>query len=271
MGKRKNLQSSIDDEERDLIDEKMRGISFEDNGVENIKAYSNYLKTLSYKLNIKCKNEKQKEYLKLLKDPSKKIVLANGSPGTGKSYLSDSYALKALKEGDFQKVIICTPLIQSTTMPVGILPGSFQEKVFMHEMTEKRNFTKILQDSDNTSPEFITNALFYGGQINFEFVNYLRGVTLSNSLILVAEAENFSIDDILLILTRIGDKSKIVISGDELQVDRNDIKKNTKGSGLNYAIEKLKDMESVGVINFGPDDVVRNPLITEILKKWYAK
>jgi phosphate starvation-inducible PhoH-like protein len=261
MGKKKNLQT-LDEDEMAYVQEKMAP------DTENTKEYINYLKTLSYKISIKCKNEKQKDFLNILKDKTKKIIFANGSPGTGKSWLSDSYALHSLKNNEFEKIIICTPLIQSTSMPIGILPGTLQEKVYMHELNERRNFSKILKESGNINSEFISNALFNTGKISFEFVNYLRGMTIDNALILVAEAEKFSVDDMLLILTRMGENSKIIISGDELQVDRNDIKKNQHGSGLRYAMSKLSSMESVGCVTFDENDVVRNTIITEILKKW---
>ena len=99
-------------------------------------------------------------------------------------------------------------------------------------------------------------------------VNFARGKTFDNALILINEAENYSKEEMLLILTRIGENSRIIITGDLEQLDRKDIKKNNTICGLEYALEKLKDMDEVASIEFEPDDIVRNPIITKIIDKW---
>jgi len=85
---------------------------------------------------------------------------------------------------------------------------------------------------------------------------------------LINEAENYSKEEMLLILTRIGENSRIIITGDLEQLDRKDIKKNNTTCGLEYALEKLKNMDEVASIEFEQDDIVRNPIITKIIDNW---
>ena len=98
-------------------------------------------------------------------------------------------------------------------------------------------------------------------------VNFCKGKTYDDSIILVSEAEDFTKSDMLLLLTRIGNNSKFIISGDDLQVSRADIINGQNKSGLIYAIEKLGNMEEVSIDRFEVDDIVRNKIITKILGK----
>ena len=112
--------------------------------------------------------------------------------------------------------------------------------------------------------QYICFAHSYYLSLMFE----LKLLLSTSSLILVNEAENYSKEEMLLILTRVGEGSKIILTGDLEQCDRKDIKKSKSMCGLEYACEKLKDMEEFASIEFFPEDVVRNPLITKILKNW---
>lgn len=127
---------------------------------------------------------------------------------------------------------------------------------------------KILEKSGNYSCESTVAGLVRNGVIRYELVNFARGKTFDDSLILVNEAENYSKEEMLLILTRVGENSKIVITGDVVQCDRQDIKKSKQMCGLEYAKEKLGHLDEVAYIEFGPEDVVRNPLITKIINSW---
>lgn len=94
------------------------------------------------------------------------------------------------------------------------------------------------------------------------------GKTYDNALILINECENYSKEEMLLLLTRIGENSKIIISGDIEQLDRKDIKKNGYKCGMEYALEKLKDMEEVAYVEFTTEDIVRHPIISKIIENW---
>jgi len=221
----------------------------------------------SIKVNVKAKNEKQKLYWKYLKDVNKQIVIGSGSPGTGKSYLSMAYALKALKEGEYKHIKILIPTCEaSSKLSIGLLPGSIDEKIQPFVDNSKYTLAKVLEKSDVLNVSKIVDDLFKGQKISVELISYIRGKTFDDTLVLIEEAENLSPEEIILVITRMGENSKIVISGDPKQADR---KYPNGKSGLGMVIEKLSDMEEVGHVHFTDNDVVRNLLITKILKKWY--
>lgn len=125
---------------------------------------------------------------------------------------------------------------------------------------------KILSNSGNFSSKQIIDGLIKNYVINYDVVNFARGKTYDNALILINEAENYSKEEMLLLLTRIGENSKIIISGDVEQMDRKDLK--FSQCGMVYAIEKLKDMNEVDIVEFKNEDIVRNPIISKIIYKW---
>ena len=226
-----------------------------------------------YKLTIKCKNKKQKEFLNLLKNEEKRICFGIGSAGTGKSYISLSYALMALKDGSlpYDQIICFVPTCEAGAMSIGLLKGSLTEKIWPYLEADKDTLEKILKISDNAKPKQIVQDMFNDMTIEYRLVNFARGTTLDNAVILIAEAENFSKEEMLLLLTRIGENSKIIITGDLEQLDRKDIIKSKNKCGLEYAVDKLSRLSSVGVIEFTNEDIVRNPLIGKIIDLWKSE
>ena len=225
MGRKKNLKD-LEPEIMELIDNKMN------NGVdERYNTYTNCSKVLDYKVVLKCKNKKQKEYHNLIKE--KDVILCAGEPGTGKSYVALATALELL-DADFYTI------------------------------------EKILNSSGNNGKE-ILNKLIKCDIIVGEPIGYMRGKTLDNSIVLITEAENFNKQELFLILSRIGENSKYIINGDVKQLDRKDIKKEKQACGLEYAMEKLTDMPEIGTIHFTQEDIVRNPLISKIMDRWFEK
>ena len=220
----------------------------------------------SIRVNIKPKNENQKLYWKYLKDYNKEIVICGGAPGCGKSYMSVGYALKALKEGDYEFVKILIPTVEaSSVLKIGMLPGTIDEKVNPWKESTTYLIEKILKDSGADNPEKVAKYLIDSGKISFEIMSYIRGRNFDNTLLLLEESENLSHEEMLLAITRCGEGSKIVISGDSRQSDR---KYPNNTSGLEHAIKVLEGMEEVGIVKFHDEDVVRNDIITKILKVW---
>lgn len=261
MGKKKNL-NAVDSETMDFINSKMLK--------DYVSCGTCSLKDLSFKVDVKCKSQKQKEFYLNLKDSKNEICFGFGSAGTGKSMISIWYALEELSKNDkYQKIIIFVPTCEaSKTLSLGFLKGTLEEKTEVYKASDKNTITKILDLNGNSFSKDKLNMLLERNIIEFEFLNFCKGKTYDNSIILVNEAEDFSQDDMLLLLTRIGENSKLIITGDEKQVSRSDLKNKNK-SGLLYAIEKLKDMDEVSVTYFCDEDIVRNKLITKILKNWY--
>ena len=258
MAKKKRLVESLDYEELAFISSKMVP--------EKEDANVNPSKLLNFKLKLKCKNQKQKELHNLIKE--KQIVFCQGSAGTGKSYIAAETASDLLKNGPYRRIIICCPNVESSSMPLGLLPGTVDEK--LQPFLDAIEFTieKILDDSGNFNSKDILVNLLKNDMVIEEAASFLRGKTFDDSIIIVDESENFNKQELLLILTRIGRNSKMVFLGDNMQIDRKDIKKSGEKCGLDYAIETLKDIDDIGMLEFTEEDIVRNPIITDILKKW---
>ena len=268
MGRKKNLKG-IDDFEVDLINEKM-GKNVADYMRENDLISPTFLKALNFKLEIKCKTEKQKMFLSQLKDKNKELCFGIGAPGTGKSFISLSYALKAIKDGLYSNIVMIIPTAQAggADLSIGFLKGDFEQKVSPFCEADKETIGKILKLSGNSSYVEIANSLVNSGIVKHEYVNFLLGKTIDNSIILINEAEQYTKSNMRLMLTRIGENSKIIITGDSKQVNRKSIKNNTEECGLTYACEHLSDLDEVSITEFNEDDIVRNGLITKILNKF---
>ena len=258
MAKKKRLVESLDEDELEYIKGKMIP--------EKGEPTTNLSKLLNFKLKLKCKNQKQKELHNLIKE--KQIVFCQGSAGTGKSYIAAETALDLLKNGPYRRIIICCPNVESSSMPLGLLPGTVDEK--LQPFLDAIEFTieKILDDSGNFNSKDVLTDLLKNDMVIEEAASFLRGKTFDDSIIIVDESENFNKQEMLLILTRIGRNSKMIFLGDNMQIDRRDIKKSGEKCGLDYAFETLKDVEDIGFLEFTEEDIVRNPIITEILKKW---
>jgi len=263
MGRKKNLQG-IDSQDMEYIEEKM-GYTLDkcDNLIHNFKI-------LDYKIILKCKNKKQKEFLNILKNEDNKICFGVGSAGSGKSYISLAYALDALKNYDntYKQIVCFVPTCEAGAMSLGFLKGTLEEKIEPYLEADTYTMMKILNNSGNYSVRQIVDNLIKNNLINYELVNFARGKTYDNTLILLNESENYSKEEMLLLLTRIGEGSKIIITGDLKQLDRKDIKKSKNDCGLEHAMKTLSDMEEVQVVSFTEEDIVRNPLISKILEKW---
>lgn len=225
---------------------------------------------LTYKITAKCKNERQKEFLNMLKDEKNQICFGIGSAGSGKSYVSLIYALQALKtdSNKYKQIIIIVPTVEAGAMNIGFLKGTLDEKIAPYLEADSYTMEKILASSGNENPVYIVNDMIKTGRIRYELVNFARGKTFDNCILMINEAENYSKEEMLLLLTRIGDNCKIICTGDVKQLDRKDIKKSKTDCGLVYAYEKLKDFDEVSGVTFGNEDIVRNPLISKILETY---
>ena len=264
MVKKKNL-NGITKDDMEFIDEKINY-----NNIIDANSNMNMSKALGYKLNIKCKNERQKEFLNNLKNDDKIITFGIGSAGTGKSYISLSYALSKIRDGLFDKIIIVVPTAQASgkDMGFGFLKGELDDKTKPFKDVDRYTIEKILKTCGNLDAKEISKYLINSGIIQYEFINFMLGKTFDKSLILVNEAEQYTKDDMKLILTRLGEDSKIIITGDVEQVNRQSIVKKQDICGLSYACEKLKDLNEVAITEFTRNDIVRNPLITKILNNF---
>ena len=219
---------------------------------------------LKYKINLKCKNQRQKELVNTIKYND--ITIVEGVFGVGKTFVINSVALELLKDKDYgiKKIIYIVPTI-SNSMPLGYLPGDLNEKIYNYAMNELDSIKKILDKSGNLNSEKILNDLINDGKIDIRPICFLRGASFEDAFICVSEAEQFTKEDLFLIISRF-ESGKMVISGDPLQTDRKEVKNGN--SGLLHAMERLKDVNGVGTIKFEEEDIVRNDILYDIYQKW---
>lgn len=230
------------------------------------------IKLPNFKISLKCKNQKQKDFVKNIKDINKEICFGIGSAGTGKTYLSMAAALQLLKDttNEFNKIVIFVVTCESTKeLQIGYLKGMKEDKIEPFCQNSLNTIEKILTHSGNTNSKDILNELIEKGFIEFDLINFIKGKTYENCLCLLEEAEDLSREDLKLILTRKGGNTcKMICSGDTRQINRSDLRKNKEKSGLKFAAEILKDMEEVSVTEFINEDIVRDKLLTEIIKRF---
>lgn len=259
MGRRKRTEEGLDEDDLELI--AMKGAPSDGQAPSTLQAAR-----ASYKTRLKCRNQRQKELHNAIRDSE--ITFCQGSAGTGKSYVAAETALELLREGPYRTLILCCPNVESSSMPLGLLPGSVDEKMQPYMDALEFTLEKVLADSGNMAPRAILDDMAKRGMLREEPVSFLRGKTFDNSIIIVDEAENLNAREALLILTRIGRNSKIVMLGDRRQLDRRDIRKEGGTTGLDHAFARLQGLEECAFVTFTEDDIVRNPVISKILSAW---
>ena len=221
---------------------------------------------IDYRVNLKCKNAKQKELVKSIYEND--IIFVEGVFGVGKTFVINSVALEMLKEPNngIDKIILIVPTCScSATMELGHLPGSLDEKLYNFALNEMDSLRKILKKSGNVEPDKIIDSLVKNEKIDVKPISFLRGASIENAFICVSEAEEFTKEDLFLIMSRF-ESGKMVISGDPLQASRSQVRNGN--SGLLHAMEKLTDINGVGTVKFTEDDIVRNDILYDIYKKW---
>lgn len=204
------------------------------------------------KVNVKCKTENQKRLLNSIKE--NEITICCGLPGTGKTFLSCAQALKLLKSKNpakYKRIVLIKSVTTLKNEDVGFLKGTLEEKLapIMESFTD--NFRKLIGKSR-------TNKLKELGLIEILPIAFARGRSIDNSIIIVDECQNISMDNIRTLMTRIGTDSKMVILGDIKQKDI----RNKKDSSLEIIIKEFNGINRFGCVTLNnPDDVVRNPII----------
>jgi len=203
---------------------------------------------------IYAKTIRQDDYIKAL--GKKDLIFSIGSAGTGKTYLAVCYAVTELKKGNIEKIILTRPAVEAGES-LGFLPGDLKEKV--------DPYLRPLYDAlyDMLGVEQVT-SLIEKQVIEIAPLAYMRGRTLENAFIILDEAQNATIDQLKMFLTRLGFNSKMVVTGDISQVDLPSSKK----SGLKVSANLLKNLPEVGYIMFDKCDVVRHPLVAKIIEKF---
>lgn len=200
---------------------------------------------------IRPKNQSQLKYYKLLENNT--IIFAMGAAGTGKTYLAVAYGVSMLKIKKVSKIIVTRPIVEAGEN-LGFLPGELKEKVDPY-------LTPIYDAFHDILGKETTDRYLEKGIIEIAPLAYMRGRTLSDAFVILDEAQNTTSTQMKMFLTRLGYNSKMVITGDESQID---LKASVK-SGIMVASELLKDIEEIECIKFDSKDVVRHPLVSKII------
>jgi phosphate starvation-inducible PhoH-like protein len=202
-------------------------------------------------------SESQKIYYDKLKN--NQITLCSGPAGVGKSYIAMKCAIDLLvdPETPYEKIIIVRPAVEAEEK-LGSLPGNLEEKLDPYIFPSYYLLNKIIGKENRERLKEIEAIEVFA-------LAYMRGMNIDNSILIFEESQNSTPNQMKLLMTRIGFNSKFFISGDLEQTDRY---KDKTHSGLYDAIQKFSDINDIGVFEFGRNDVVRNPLITKILKKY---
>ncbi len=203
---------------------------------------------------IKAKTLGQKNYIDAI--TKNEIVFGIGPAGTGKTYLAVAKAVSAYKTKQVEKIILTRPAVEAGES-LGFLPGDLQSKVdpylrplydALQEMFGLESYQKLIEK----------------GVIEIAPLAYMRGRTLNNAFIILDEAQNTTKEQMKMFLTRMGEGSRMVITGDVTQIDLPKGKK----SGLIHATQILKNIDKIGIIKLSAKDVVRHSLVMEIIKAY---
>ena len=181
------------------------------------------------------------------------IVFGIGPAGTGKTFLSMAFALSSLEDGEVDRIILCRPAVEAGEN-LGFLPGDLKEKVDPYLSPLYDALDKML--SKNKMSILIEN-----NSIEIVPLAYMRGRTLDNASMILDEAQNSTIMQMKMFLTRLGVGSKAIINGDITQIDLD----GDKHSGLIQATKILKDVSGIGFTYFDDNDIVRHPLVKKII------
>jgi len=224
--------------------------------VNNKRQVMKDLKMLNFD-DIQFKNSAQKRFYNTVS--KKDITFCIGPAGVGKTYLSVHRALRELgnKESHIDGIIIVKPLVEAAGEKIGFLPGDVEEKTAPFMMSFYYNMEQIIGKQR-------LQMLKDSGIIQVMPMAYMRGVTLSNKFVILDEAQNATPEQIKMFVTRIGQDSKYVISGD---LEQSDIKKHS--SGLEDAIKRFAGVRGVGLASFKEKDIVRHSLVKRLLKRYH--
>lgn len=203
---------------------------------------------------IYAKTLNQKHYIKAIN--TNDLVFGIGPAGTGKTYVAVVNAVAKMKQGKVKKIILTRPAVEAGES-LGFLPGDLKEKVDPYLRPLYDALYEIFGSKQ-------TEDLIEKGIIEIAPLAYMRGRTLENAYVILDEAQNTTINQMKLFLTRLGFNSKMVVTGDITQIDLKD----KNNSGLVQASELLRGINGISIIHFEKVDVIRHPLVQKVLARY---
>ena len=231
-----------------LFDIKSKTLNNVDGVVNNI-VYNGYKNGA-----VITRNAKQEEYVQTVKDND--LVFSVGPAGTGKTYLAVAMALAALRDEKIQRIIVTRPAVEAGES-LGFLPGELKDKIepYLRPINDAM-FSMLSPDVLHT---FTEKQL-----VEITPLAYMRGRTLDNAFIILDEAQNATITQMKMFLTRLGNNSKAIVTGDVTQIDL----KEKNQSGLVHAMKILKNIKGIGFVTFDKKDIVRHRLVAKIIEAY---
>lgn len=200
---------------------------------------------------IRARTKNQQELVDAFRDND--LIFATGPAGTGKTYTAIALAVRALKNKEVQKIILTRPAVEAGER-LGFLPGDLKEKL--------DPYLQPLYDAlRDMIPAKKLESFFEDGTVEIAPLAYMRGRTLDYAFVILDEAQNASLGQIKLFLTRMGKNAKFIVTGDMTQIDL----PRKSDSGLEEAIHKLKHIKGLRSIEFDQSDIVRHPLVKQIV------
>jgi phosphate starvation-inducible PhoH-like protein len=200
---------------------------------------------------VRARSPGQSEYVEAIRKYP--LVIAEGPAGTGKTYLAVAVAVEAFKRSEVRKIVLVRPAVEAGES-LGFLPGDMYAKInpylrpLLDALYEMMSFEQVKQYMERDSIEVVPLA-------------YMRGRTLNEAFIILDEAQNTTISQMKMFLTRMGQGSRIVVAGDSTQID---LPAHAQ-SGMNDAIVRLRNIEGVCLVRLGKADIVRHRLVQDIV------
>jgi phosphate starvation-inducible PhoH-like protein len=203
---------------------------------------------------VRPRTDGQSRYVRAMRDHD--LTICIGPAGTGKTWLAVGMAVSLLRQGHVKKIVLVRPAVEAGER-LGFLPGDIAAKVnpYLRPLFDALN--------DMMEPEQVKRYM-ENDIIEIVPLAYMRGRTLNQAVIILDEGQNTTIPQMKMFLTRMGNGSKIIVTGDVTQVD---LPKQTR-SGLMDAVHRLRDVEQIAVVHLGEADIVRNPLVQQILRAY---
>lgn len=217
-------------------------------------------KTLVFGTNGKPIKARTETQIKMVSEfEQNDLLFAIGPAGTGKTYLAITLAIRALKNREVRKIILSRPAVEAGEK-LGFLPGDMKEKLdpylqalydALYDMIPARKLENMMEDRI----------------IQIAPLAFMRGRTLSNAVVILDEAQNTTVNQIKMFLTRMGENSKFIVTGDITQIDL----PNKNDSGLLHSFKVLRNIKGISFVNFTKKDVVRHPIVKKIIAAYEGK